>query len=232
MKKILYILSILTFIIISLNINAQQGILLSDEELLSEDSEFAIGIHTGIFDCNQTVKYPYNIGILAQYNYIPNIAKNWYFGGEVGAFFTSSPADEYGRKTQVFLTDITVYPGMSFPIGVKISPDDNVTTKLKKLRNARKFKIGLGFTVVLPLQKRSSGSRVNNEAIKPSIGFSLRTSYDLPNRLTLFANATRVGSDLDGYSLVNTTRLEPSSDNENSTTYYYKLGILWNFLGE
>lgn len=206
--------------------------LTSEEDLTGEASEFLVGIHTGLFDCNQTVKYPYNIGILAQYNYIPDVSKKLFIGAELGAFYTGSKEDDYFRKTRVSLADITFYPGLSFPVGANLSPDDTATKRLKKLANSRKFRVGLGFTIALPLLKKSEGSRVNTDAIKPGIGFSLRTSFELPNRLTLFGHATRIGRDLDGYSTLNPSSVEPSSDNENNATYYYKLGLLWNFMGK
>lgn len=232
MKKLLNILSIFSFTLLSFPSIAQQGMLTSEEGLVGDASEFLIGIHTGLFDCNQTIKYPYNIGVLAQYNYIPDVTKKLFIGGELGAFYSGSKADDYGRKTRVTLADITVYPGLSFPVGANLSSNDNTTRRLKKLSKSRKLSVGLGFTVAIPLHRKSEGSRVNTEAIKPGLGFSIRTSFDLPNRLTLFGHATRIGRDLDGYSNYSINSIEPSSDNEKNATYYYKLGLLWNFLGK
>jgi hypothetical protein len=213
-------------------VNAQQGMLTAEETLLGEASDFSLGIHTGAFDCNQTVKYPYNIGVVGQYNYTPDVSKNWFFGAELGAFYTqgNEKSDNYGRKVKGAFADITVYPGLSFPIGTSFAEEDNATLRLKKLAQARKFRIGLGFTVALPLIKKSEGVGVNLDPVKAGFGFSLRTSYDLPNRLTIFANGTRIGSDLDGLGFVNNTSTERIAGNEKKVSYYYKIGVLWNFV--
>jgi len=213
-------------------VNAQQGMLISEETLLGEASDFSIGIHTGAFDCNQTVKYPYNIGVVGQYNYTPDVSKNWFFGAELGAFYTqgNEKADNWGRKVKGAFADITVYPGLSFPIGTSFAEEDNATLRLKKLAQARKFRIGLGFTVALPLIKKSEGVGVNLDPVKAGFGFSLRTSYDLPNRLTIFANGTRIGRDLDGLGFVNNTSTERIAGNLKKVSYYYKIGVLWNFV--
>jgi hypothetical protein len=205
--------------------------LTGNEALVGESSDYSLGIHTGVFDCNQTLRYPYNIGVVGQFNYIPDVTKNWYFGAELGAFYTQGQekGDIWGRSTKAAFADITVYPGLSFPVGSSFAQEDNATLRLKKLAQSRKFRIGLGFTIALPLLKKSSGITVNNEPINAGFGFSLRTSYDLPNRLTLFFNATRIGKDLDGLAFANNNTTELHEDNDYKVSYYYKLGILWNF---
>lgn len=233
MKKSLHLLFIgIVIFLSSAALSAQQGMLTSEEALLGEASDFSIGIHTGVFDCNQTVKYPYNIGVVGQYNYTPDISKNWFFGAEVGAFYTQGKekADNYGRSVKGAIVDITVYPGLSFPIGTSFAEEDNATLRLKKLAQARKFRIGLGFTVAFPAIKNSEGVGVNQDAVKTGFGFSLRTSYDLPNRLTVFANGTRIGRDLDGLGFVSSSSTEKIAGNEKSVSYYYKIGVLWNFI--
>ena len=233
MKKSLQLLLIGFLFTLSFTaLNAQQGMLSSEETLLGESSDFSVGIHTGIFDCNQTVKYPYNIGVVGQYNYTPDISKNWFFGAELGAFYTQGKEkdDKWGRKVSAAFADITVYPGLSFPIGTSYAEEDNATLRLKKLAQSRKFRIGLGFTVSLPLLKKSEGQGVNLDPVKAGFGFSLRTSYDLPNRLTVFANGTRIGRDLDGFGFVNTNSTEKITGNEKNVSYYYKVGVLWNFM--
>lgn len=232
MKKSFVLLVILSFLYFSLS--AQQGMLVADENLNGEGSDYSLGIHTGAFDCNQTVKYPYTIGVLGQYNYVPDVSKNWYFGAELGAFYTQGKEkdDKYGRLVKAAFADLTIYPGLSFPLGSEFAEEDNAVLRLKKMAQARKFRIGLGFTVAMPLIKKSEGVGVNVDPIKAGFGFSLRTSYDLPNRLTLFANATRIGRDLDGLGFVNSTSTERIAANEHKVSYYYKLGILWNFLAK
>lgn len=232
MKKSFVLFVIISFFYFSSS--AQQGMLVADENLNGEGSDYSLGIHTGVFDCNQTVKYPYNIGILGQYNYIPDVSKNWYFGAELGAFYTQGKEkdDKYGRSVKAAFADLTIYPGLSFPLGSEFAEEDNAVLRLKKMAQARKFRIGLGFTVAMPLIKKSEGHGVNVDPVKAGFGFSLRTSYDLPNRLTLFANATRIGRDLDGLGFVSSTSTERIEANEHKVSYYYKVGILWNFLAK
>jgi len=217
-------------IIFPLQIRAQHGMLTSEEELLGETSEFAIGLHSGIFDCNQSVTYPFNIGVVAQYNYIPDVSGKWFFGSELGTFYTASGEDKLHRKTKLAIMDISIYPGISFPINAKITSDDNKVLRLKKLAQARKFRVALGLAIAIPLMKKSEGPGVNLDAIKPGLGVTLRTSYDLPNRLTLFWNVTRIGRDLDGYAYKSPTSNERSNGNKHNLSYFHKIGVLWNFL--
>ena len=107
--------------------------------------------------------------------------------------------------------------------------EDNPMLRLKKMISARKFRVGAGFTIAVPLSVNSDGVGVNTDNIKPGFGFSFRTSYDLANRLTLFANGTRISRDLDGLGYVSETSSEPVPGNEHKVTYYYKIGVLWNF---
>lgn len=230
MRRIILIITVFVITLSFGSLSAQEGMLTSEETLIGESSDFFIGLHTGIFDCNQTVKYPYNFGAIAQYNYIPDVSKKWFFGGELGVFYVSGKEDALDRKTKLALADITVYPGISFPISSKINPDDNAALRLKKLANSRRVRVGLGFTAVLPLLKKSEGHGVNIDGIKPGIGFSLRTSYDLPNRMTLFLNITRIGRDLDGFAYKSSTSLERSNGNKHDESYYYKIGFMWNFI--
>ncbi|HHH54649.1 MAG TPA: hypothetical protein ENK91_13390 [Bacteroidetes bacterium] len=228
MRK-LSILTAVFFMVFIYNAYGQQGMLTSEENLIGESQDFMIGIHTGAFDCNQSVKYPYAIGVVGQYNYVPDITEKFFFGGEAGLFYTGSGEDKLTRKTRLVLGDITVYPGLSFPFGANITADDNATMRLKKLAQARRIRVGLGFTASFPIVKKSEGPGVNLDQVKPGVGFSLRSSIDLPNRLTLFLNATRIGRDLDGYAYKGQTA-ERSDGNKSNVSYYYKLGVMWNFL--
>lgn len=212
------------------NTNAQDTTSPSEEPFFGESADFLIGINSGLFDCNSWVKYPYNIGAVAQFNYIPDLTKNWFFGAEVGAFYTAAKGDKYARETKAAFADISLYPGLSFPIGTSFSAEDNEVLRLKKLAQARKFKVGLGFTVAVPIVKKSEGVGVNVDAVKPGFGFSARTSYDLTRRLAIFANATRIGKDLDGLGFINKTSTERIEGNKYKVTYYYKIGVLWNFI--
>ena len=80
MKKILFCLVVFVSFVFSGNISAQYGMLSSQNDIIGETSEFFIGLHSGLFDANQTVTYPYNIGLVAQYNYIPNVVKSDFNG--------------------------------------------------------------------------------------------------------------------------------------------------------
>ncbi len=229
MKKITLVLTAFVYLFFLNFVSAQQGMLTSEEDLIGKSSDFFVGLHTGIFDSNQSIKFPYNIGVVAQYNYIPDVTKRWFFGAEAGAFFTASKEDALNRKTKMILGDITLYPGWSFPIAAKISPDDNAAIRLKKLSLARKARIGLGFTATIPILKKSEGNGVNLNAIKPGFGLTLRSSYELPNKLTVFMNATMVNQDLDGYAYKSNTSSERSNGNKHDASFYLKLGFLWNF---
>ena len=231
MKKIMLSLTVFAFAIMFSQINAQEGMLTSEETLIGESADFFVGFHTGIFDCNQSAKYPYNLGVVAQYNYIPDVAKKWFFGAELGAFYIKGAEDDLGRITKLALGDLNIYPlGLSFPIKSEVKQNDNAALRLKKISKARKFKVGLGFAVAFPLMKKSTGPGVNVDAIKTGIGLTIRSSYDLPNRMTLFFNATSIGKDMDGLAYKSSTSLERSNGNQHDLTIYYKIGVMWNFL--
>ena len=228
-KTLLSIFSLIGIvIIIPLSSIAQKGMLTSEEELIGETSEFSFGLHTGIFDCNQSYNYPFNIGVVAQYHYVPDISKKMFFGTEMGIFYTTGREDKLNRKTKLTIMDISVFPGLSFPINSKITSNDNSLTRMKKLSKARKISFALGLALAIPLQKKSEGHGVNINAIKPGLGLTLRTSYDMPNRLMVFLSATRIGRDLDGYAYQSSTSNVRSNGNKHNATYYYKFGILWN----
>ncbi|MEZ4908459.1 MAG: hypothetical protein R2771_12645 [Saprospiraceae bacterium] len=226
MKKLLF-LAILLFGFFEFN--AQSSYLSKDERLVGDNFELAGGVHIGAFDCNQTTKYPYNLGAVFQFNYIPDVTQNWFFGTEIGAFYASGKADDYDRKIKDAILDFSFYPGLSFPLGSSYLSEDNPTVRLKKMVHARKFRIGAGFTIAVPLSVASEGVGVNTDIVKAGFGFSLRTSFDLGDRLSLFANASRIGKDLDGLGFVSSTSSEPVLANEHNVTYYYKLGVVWYF---
>jgi len=228
MKRIFikYILGIAFIGFLSINANAQ-SVTKFDRGLFGEDSEFAIGVHTGIFDSNQSVLFPFNVGVLAQYNYIPDVSRKFYMGAESGLFFTRSKADKLGRTTNLVFGDITVYSGFSFPIKANTGSDDKYTEKVKKRVAAPKIRISPGFVVIFPIYKRSGGSGVNNESIKTSIGFALRMSYHLRSRISIFANISRINRDLDGYAYKGEDTNERSNGNKHDVTYIFKTGVMW-----
>ena len=230
MRRILLSITVFVMALSLSSLSAQEGMLTSEETLLGESSDFFVGLHTGIFDCNQTTKYPFNIGVVAQYNYVPDVSKKWFFGAELGAFYVYGKEDALNRTTKLGLGDITVFPGISFPVFTKIRTTDNTSLRLKKISRSRRIRLGLGFTAVFPLLKGSEGPGVNVDAIKPGYGFSWRSSLDLPKRITVFINLTRIGRDLDGLAYKSSTSFERSNGNKHGESYYYKVGIMWNFL--
>ena len=197
---------------------------------LNDVSDFSIGIHTGIFDSNQSVYFPYNIGINSKFEYTPDIFKKLFLGTEAGMFFTASQKDKLGRETRLVFADVSLYPGISIPLKSGISPDDKPKTIIRKLKRQRKIKLALGLNIAIPIKKQSYGSGVNNNAIRSGIGLTLRTSYDLPNRITVFANVSRISKDLDGYAYKSENSSERSNGNKYNVSYIMKLGVSWNFL--
>jgi hypothetical protein len=231
MKKLIALFGFLIFFTAS-DLFSQATDYISDDFLLKESFDFSVGVNTGFFDSNQHPTYPLNFGIVAQYNYIPDVSKNWFFGAELGAFYTQieEKPEKWGRSLRAAFADITIYPGLSFPINPKHSDNDNAATRLRKINDAKKFRVGLGFTVAIPLMVKSEGIGANPDQVKTGIGFSLRTSYDFTNRLTLFANGTRIGRDMDGFGYISNDSGIPLEGNEHKATYYYKVGVLWHFL--
>ena len=229
MKIVRINLLVLSLLLFNITVNGQQVMQFSSNDIVGESAELQVGIHSGIFDCNQTIFFPYNVGVVIQYNYIPDITKKLFLGAEVGTFFTASDIDDNNRKTQAAFTDITIYPGLSFPLNLDLKSNDSAKSRFNKLASTRRFRIGLGFTVAIPIRKRATGSNVNNDAVKTGVGFSLRTSYEMKDRLSIFFNVTRIGRDMDAYSYVDNTTVR-TPGNEHNVTYIYKLGMLWNFL--
>ncbi len=219
-------ITILSFVLIFLhtNINAQ-----SVHEILGESYNISAGIHSGIFDSNHNGAYPLNIGVTLQYDYFPDIRNNFYFGGQVGSFFAFSDTDKYGRKTRDVFVDVTFYPGISFPLEKSTVKSKNPGKVVKYLKDVRRFNVSLGFTAVFPTRKRSEGSGVNTGAIKPGIGFALKASYELKNRISVFLSTTRINRDLDGYAFHGNT---PNKSNKNQVTYIHKIGVLYSFINK
>lgn len=230
MKKLIA-LSCFLILFTTSDLFSQANDYISGDYLLKESFDFSLGVNTGFFDSNQHPTYPFNFGVVAQYNYVPDVSKKWFFGAEVGAFYTQveEKPEKWGRSLRAAFADITIYPGISFPLNTKYSEDDNPASRLRKMNDARKFRVGLGFTVAIPLMVESEGIGANPDQVKTGIGFSLRTSYDFTNRLTLFANGTRIGRDMDGFGHVGNSDII-ASGNEHKATYYYKVGVLWHFI--
>ncbi len=223
MKKALTVLTIV-LIFLHTQINAQ-----SVHEILGESYNISAGIHSGVFDSNHNGAYPLNIGVVLQYDYYPDVRSNLYFGGQLGSFFAFSGDDKYGRKTRDVFVDFTFYPGISLPLEKSTVKSKNPGKVIKYLKDVRRLNVSLGFTAVFPTRKRSEGSGVNTDAIKPGIGFALKASYELKNRISIFLNITRINRDLDGYAF---TGNNPNKSNVNQVTYIHKLGIIYSFINK
>lgn len=222
MKNIVLLFSIY-FVFSNVNMVAQSSV----HNLDGESYNVSAGIHSGVFDSNHKGSYPLNIGVVLQYDYYPDIRNNLFFGSELGTFFAFSDTDVYGRKTRDVFVDITLYPGISIPLEKRKAKNKNPQKLIKYFKDVRRLNLALGFTVIYPLRKRSEGSGVNIDAIKPAIGFSFRSSYELKNRVSAFLNISRISKDLDGYAVTGTTI---HMDNVNKVTYVFKLGILYSFI--
>jgi len=212
------------FLIYSVSfISAQSSV----HDIIGESYKISGGIHSGIFDSNHAGNYPLNIGVVLQYNYYPDIRNNLFFGGELGSFFAFSGSDKYGRRTRDVFVDFTFYPGISFPLDKNGQTFKNPKKIIKYYKDVRRLDVSLGFIAVFPTRKRSEGHGVNTNAIKPGIGFSLRASYELKNRISIFLNTSRISRDLDGYAVIGTS---PNRNNHNNVTYIYKIGVMYTFI--
>lgn len=229
MKRIQLIINIIfIFLVAILSSNAQQKYIVNNN-IDGESSDFLIGIHTGLFDSNQHTT-AYNIGVVSKYNYIPYSSGRWFLGSELGMFYATSKADDLNRSTKVGIVDISIFPGYSIPIRVNLKSDDSISKKYKKLENARKLRFGLGLAVSIPIFKRSEGGGVNVDEIKPYFGLSAKSSLDLNYRISLFGTITRIGRDMDGLAYKSETSTDRSNGNDHDVTYYFKFGVLWNFI--
>jgi len=223
----------LTFKIVFINIillmfvstfYAQGDVITKEEKLVGSSSDFSIGIHSGIFDCNQTYKYPYNVGAFLQYNYTPNVMKNWFVGAEAGAFFTQGSPDDYNRETNLFVGHVSLYPGYSITLDKKEYPEElDFESKI----NARKLKFAAGLTLGMPL-KVSDSNGVSADNAKIGFGFTGMVLFDVTSKLSVLGSMTRVGADMDGKGY--TTSGEVLEGNNNKASYWYKVGLSYNLM--
>jgi hypothetical protein len=220
-------LSLIAFVLITGSLFAQGDMLTREEKLVGSTSDFLVGIHSGIFDCNQEYYYPYNIGINAQYNYTPNVMKNWYMGAEIGSFFTQSPEDGNLREMGAIIGHISLYPGYSFTLNSKEFPEEgDFEAKLK----THKLKVAAGVTLGIPFTTYSSGSTYNPDNANIGFGFTAMVLYDMPNRLNLFGSVTNVAADMDGFGYdPETGNRTPGNDHQSS--WWYKVGIAYSIFG-
>jgi hypothetical protein len=222
----LFLVSIL-FSVFTFQSMAQGDMLTREEKLIGSTSDFLVGLHTGIFDCNQTVKYPVNVGFMAQYNYTPDVMKSWYLGAELGGFYTQSPEDDNLRTMGALIGHVSIYPGYTFELGKKEFPEeDDLTSRIK----TKKLRIAAGVTVGTPLKTYSSGITYDPDNAKTGFGFTGMLMYELPNRLNIFGSVTSVGSDMDGFGFDPETG-ERIRGNEHKASWWYKVGIAYNLMG-
>jgi len=203
---------------------AQGDMMTREEKLVGSSTDFSVGIHSGIFDCNQEYDYPFNIGLVGQYNYTPNVMKNWFIGGEAGVFFTQSPEDGNFREMGAIVGHVSLFPGYSINLDKKEFPEeDDFNSKL----NSKKLNLGLGLTLGVPIKTYSSGSTYHEDNADTGFGFSGFMSYDVSRKLNIFGSVSRVGADMDGFGY------DPETDdrtigNDYKVSYWGKIGIAYN----
>lgn len=205
-------------------IKAQGDMLTREEKLVGSTSDFLVGVHTGIFDCNQTIKYPLNYGFMAQYNYTPDVMKSWYMGAELGAFYTQSSEDDNLRTLGAMIGHFSIYPGYTIEIGKKEYPEeDDLQARIK----SKKLRLAAGVTLGLPIKTYSSGTTYDADNAKAGFGFTGMVLYEMPNRLNLLGSVSYVGSDMDGFGFDPETG-DRTPGNEVKASWWYKIGIAYN----
>lgn len=172
------------------------------------------GIHSGVFDCNQTNKYPVNFGASFHILYYPEKSLPWFGGLDLGAFYVSGTEDpeRYGRSIKSLFASATIMAGYEYRANTSRNTD-----------LVMRFAAGLPY--VAPLTSSSSGDGFLESG--SGLGISLHGAVDLPNRLTLFGTFIRLSTDLDGFGYENDETIHPA--NEHQVTYIAKIGVAWNF---
>jgi len=193
-----------------------QAVVRGPEGLFSEPRfDVQGGFHFGVYDGNQTFKYPLAFGTSWLVNYYPDRDHSWYLGAELGGFYVSAMEDDakWGRDYKTIYADIFPYFGYEFQFG-------QATSDLFTMR------VSLGLPYVSPIQDTSEGP--GYEEPEGSLGYGIMTSIDLPNRLALFTSIFRMNSDLDGFG--HDLNGEIIAGNEHQVAYIYKIGLAWNFI--
>ena len=200
------------------NVMIAQGI---DEDAPPSKEDFWIprwdvagGVHYGIFDCNQTNKYPVNFGAALMVNYFPNKENPWFGGVQLGSFYVSGEEDfqKYGREIKMLMGDLFLYAGYELPMSVGMNE--------WRLRGA------IGLPIVEHISINSAG--LGYVEPETGIGFGLMGALDLPNRLSIFTSAYRINKDMDGFGHTDAGAI--IEGNEKQVTYVFKLGVAWNFI--
>jgi hypothetical protein len=221
MKSLLRNLFILFTIVLFTSQVFAQSAVVQEEKLVGKDSEFLVGFHTGIYDCNQDYAYPINLGLNLQYNYIPNVFEKFFFGGELGVFYSWNPEDGNSRTRNTTLANLTLYPGLKFNVSKKEFPEE-VGSVAEAV--SRKASIAAGFTVGIPLIKNGTGPYFNPDHGITGIGASILGDYEITNEFAIFASFSWINRDTDGFSWT-TDREEKIPGNEFDQTFFGKLGI-------
>ena len=207
--------------------SAQGDMLTREEKLIGSTSDFLVGLHSGIFDCNQDYNYPFNLGVVGQYNYTPNVLKMWYLGAELGAFYTQNGEDGNLRTMGAMVSHFSIYPGVSFELNKKEYPEDE---SFREKIKSRKLKFAAGFTVGVPLKTYSSGIHYDPSNAKTGIGFTAMSVFEINHKLNVFGSFTRVNADMDGFGFDPETG-DRTPGNKHDVSYWVKLGLAYNLLG-
>ena len=207
-------------------LSAQGDLLTREEKLIGSSSDFLIGLHSGIFDCNQDYNYPYNLGIVGQYNYTPNVLKNWFMGAEIGAFFAQNGLDGNNREMGTLISHLSIYPGISFDLNKREYPEEeDLSQKLK----SKKLKFAVGVTLGVPIKTFSTGIHYDPDNAKTGIGFTAMSIFEMSPRLSFFGSITRVGADMDGFGYYPESG-DLFEGNKHKLSYWAKIGLAYNLM--
>lgn len=198
-----------------------QSAVVQEQRLVGSESDFIIGLHTGIYDCNQEYFYPINLGLNVKYNYTPNIFKKFFFGGELGVFYSWNPEDGNVRTRNTTLANLTLYPGLKFDLNKKEFPEEVGSVAEAVLRKAS---IAIGLTGGLPLLVKGTGSTFNADHAKMGIGFSILGDYEITDKIAVFGSISWINRDTDGFGWTD-NREEMTPGNEYDQTLFGKLGV-------
>lgn len=223
MKSFLPKLFVLFTIVLFTSQVFAQSTVVQEEKLVGKDSEFLVGLHTGIYDCNQEYSYPVNLGLNLQYNFIPNVFKKFFFGGELGVFYSANPEDGNFRTRNTLLANLTLYPGLKFNLNKKEFPEE-VGSVAEAV--SRKASIAIGLTGGLPLVVKGTGSTFNADHAKMGIGFSILGDYEITSKIAVFGSFSWINKDTDGFGWT-TDRKEKTPGNEFDQTFFGKLGVAY-----
>lgn len=214
------VLSLFAMVIFTYPLISQNAVV-QEQRLIGSESDFMIGLHTGIYDCNQEYSYPINLGLNLQYNYTPNIFKKFFFGGELGVFYSWNPEDGNFRTRNTTLANLTIYPGLKFNLSKKEFPEE-VSSVAEAV--SRKASIAAGFTVGLPLVVNGTGSTFNADHAATGIGVSILGDYEITERIAVFGSFSWINKDTDGFGWT-ADRAEKTIGNEYDQTFFGKLGV-------